>query len=346
MYPHWRSGGLELTVVVGANGPKLQRAAWPRWPRGREHADGTPGAFLRPVSWGRWPHSTQLPVAGTSGPLVCMQLCLQCLRGGERVSQCCTSLPDAKAERMLTCRPLSGCMQAEQPAILWLYSSHSFVHNLFPQGVPVSVIWHFVISSKTQRPDRASPEGGRYFLWSTLCIRARCLPAGRCSWWHGRDACWEKQEGKELALGHRWSVSCPAGGAFGGGSQWSAYSWERREGILMKCVLRNPEGVSTQTCVVQPCLSCSSVTVWVRVSLVWMKWKVLSTKQLKHMPRILINKTNSENGSGMRALALQRFAVLHSEMQYGILNKITLFWLSQRLLQSIPWLPAQFYFLP
>lgn len=33
------------------------------------------------------------------------------------------------------------------------------------------------------------------------------------------------------------------------------------KGSLMKPVLRNPEGVSTQTCVVQPCQSCSSVTV-------------------------------------------------------------------------------------
>lgn len=64
------------------------------------------------------------------------------------------------------------------------------------------------------------------------------------------------------------------------------------------------------------------------------------------MPRIRINKTNSEKGSGMQALALNHSAALDSEMQYGILNKITLFWLSQRLLQSIPWLPAQFYFLP
>lgn len=52
MYLHWRSGGLELAVVVGANGPKLQRAAWPGWPHGRERADGTPGAFTEACELG------------------------------------------------------------------------------------------------------------------------------------------------------------------------------------------------------------------------------------------------------------------------------------------------------
>ncbi|EOA98739.1 hypothetical protein Anapl_13267 [Anas platyrhynchos] len=52
MYLHWRSGGLELAVVVGANGPKLQRAAWPGWPHGRECADGAPGAFTEACKLG------------------------------------------------------------------------------------------------------------------------------------------------------------------------------------------------------------------------------------------------------------------------------------------------------
>lgn len=82
-------------------------------------------------------------------------------------------LMQKQRERFLADHCQVACKQSSPLSFVCVPPIHC-VHNLFPQDVPVSVIWRFVISSKTQRPNQKA--GGIFSAQHFASALITCPP--------------------------------------------------------------------------------------------------------------------------------------------------------------------------